>query len=197
MGVDKDKIKEIVSVFYQAPFKVFYVNSEDGETFSVSENTRVFVSLGLSSPHQTLVDIKNILKSSGYKVRLAELKSIRNGNQFVNSITDKEEDQISMYSLEFPEGSYDKNGTDELLESLIKSCKNPDGTIQETGIKDLIKEIQSIKELQLKLNTSNGWDSAAIIKDDNGDYKIFRKNSNFLQMPDDVSYRIGIYVEKE
>ncbi len=197
MGVDKDKIKEIVSVFYQAPFKVFYVNSEDGETFSVSENTRVFVSLGLSSPHQTLIDIKNILKSSGYKVRLAELKSIRNGNQFVNSITDKEEDQISMYSLEFPEGSYDKNGTDELLESLIKSCKNPDGTIQETGIKDLIREIQSIKELQLKLNTSNGWDSAAIIKDDNGDYKIFRKNSNFLQMPDDVSYRIGIYVEKE
>lgn len=197
MGVEKDKIKEIVSVFYQAPFKVFYVNSEDGETFSVSENTRVFVSLGLSSPHQTLLDIKNILKSSGYKARLAELKSVRNGNQFINSITNKEEDQISMYSLDLPEGSYNKKDTEELLESLIKSCKNPDGTIQETGIKDLIKEIQNIKELQLKLNSSNSWDSSAIIRDNNGEYKIFRKNSNFLQMPDDVSYRIGIYVEKE
>ena len=194
MDVDKEKVSEVVSVFYSAPFKVFFVNTDDGVTYKKAE--AVFVSLGLTASIQTITDIKNVLNSSGYKVRIAELKTTRVDGQFLNMITDKTEEEVSKYSLDFPEDSYDAEKTEKLLSDLIQSCKNPDGTIQE-DIKDRVKEIQNIKVLQSKLETTKAWDTSCIIKDKDGEYKIFRKMSNYKQLPGDISYRIGIYVEKE
>ena len=194
MDINKDEIREIVSVFYQAPFKVFYINSEDGKTFSTPKG--LFVSLGLTTPLGILVDIKNILNSTnGYTARLAELSSSRVCGQFVNSITSKGPEEIKPYELDFPEDSYDEEGTESLLRQLVDGCKNPDGTVQESGIRGLIDQIQKIRDLQHKINSASDWNSSVIVK--NGDsYSIFHKTSNYLQLPDDVSFRIGIYVER-
>lgn len=194
MDINKDDVREIVSVFYQAPFKVFYINSEDGKTFSVPKG--LFVSLGLTTPIEILNDIKNILNSTnGYTARLAELSSSRVCGQFINTITSKGPDEIKPYVLDFPKDSYDEEGTERLLHQLVDGCKNPDGTVQESGIKSLVDQIQKIRDLQHKINSSSGWDSSVIMK--NGDsYSIFHKTSNYLQLPDDVSFRIGIYVER-
>lgn len=196
MGVDKDKIREIVEVFYQAPFKVFSVNSGDGKSFS--KISGVFVSLGLTTPIQTLVEIKNILNNTkGHKARLAELESTKFCSQFLNKITEKPEDEIKPYDLIAPENSYDEQQTKILIEDLIQKCKlqfNQETTV-ENNIGNIVQDIQKIKELQQYLNTSGSWEDSVIVKKGN-DYKIFRKISNYNQISEEVNYRIGIYVEE-
>lgn len=196
MGVDKEKIREIVEVFYQAPFKIFGVNSDDGKSFS--KISGVFVSLGLTTPVQTLEEIKNILNNTkGHKARLAELESTKFCGQFLNKITDKSEDEIKPYYLSAPENSYDEKQTKALLEDLVQKCKSQSNeeTNIENNLGDLIQDIQKIKELQQYLNTSGSWDDSVIVKKEN-DYKIFRKTSNYNQINNEVNYRIGIYVEE-
>lgn len=192
MGVDKDKIREIVEVFYQAPFKVFSVNSEDGKSFS--KISGVFVSLGLTTPIQTLIEIKNILNNTkGHKARLAELESTKFCGQFLNKITEKTENEIKPYDLDSPENSYDEKETKVLIEELVQKCRS--GEIVDYSLSGIIQDIQKIKELQQYLDASNGWKDSVIIKKDN-DYKIFRKISNYNQSNQDINYRIGIYVEE-
>ena len=192
MGVDKDKIREIVEVFYQAPFKVFSVNSEDGKSFS--KISGVFVSLGLTTPIQTLIEIKNILNNTkGHKARLAELESTKFCGQFLNKITEKTEDEIKPYDLDSPENSYDEKETRALIEELVQKCRC--GEIVDYSLSGIIQDIQKIKELQQYLDASSGWKDSVIIKKDN-DYKIFRKISNYNQSSQDINYRIGIYVEE-
>lgn len=195
--VDKDKIKEIVEVFYQAPFKVFSVNSEDGKSFS--KISGVFVSLGLTTPIQTLIEIKNILNNvKGHKARLAELESTKFCGQFLNKITEKTEDMIKPYDLSAPENSYDEKQTQALLDQLIQKCKpqlNNEEINIENNLEVIIQDIQKIKELQQYLNTSGGWKDSVIVKK-GSDYKIFRKISNYNQINDEINYRIGIYVEE-
>lgn len=194
--VDKEEIREIVRVFYQSPFKVFYVNSDDGENFSKINGC--FVSLGLTTSLKTIQDICKILNSTkGYTARLAELKSSRVCGQFLNSITGKKEDEVQAYDLDFPKDSYDKKGSDMLLENLAEKYKNPENQLQGEELMELVREIQSIKELQQKISRVSGWDECSIFKDQDGEYKIFQKHSNYQELPDDVCYRIGIYVEKE
>lgn len=192
MGVDKDKIREIVEVFYQAPFKVFSVNSEDGKSFS--KISGVFVSLGLTTPIQTLIEIKNILNNTkGHKARLAELESTKFCGQFLNKITEKTENEIKPYDLDSPENSYDEKETKALIEELVQKCRS--GEIVDYSLGGIIQDIQKIKELQQYLDASSGWKDSVIIKKDN-DYKIFRKISNYNQSSQDINYRIGIYVEE-
>ena len=195
MGVDKDKIREIVEVFYQAPFKVFSVNSEDGESFS--KISGVFVSLGLTTPIQTLIEIKNILNNTkGHKARLAELESTKFCGQFLNRITEKTEDEIKPYDLATPDNSYDEKQTKVLIEELVQKCKIPnDEANVDYSIGEIIQDIQKIKELQQYLDASGGWKDSVIVKKDNN-YKIFRKISNYNQSSNDINYRIGIYVEE-
>ena len=196
MGADKEKIREIVEVFYQAPFKVFGVNSEDGKSFS--KISGVFVSLGLTTPLQTLIEIKNILNNTkGHKARLAELESTKFCGQFLNRITEKSEGEIKPYELKSPDDSYDEKQTRELIDNLVNKCKQEsEGTNIENNIGEIIQDIQKIKELQQYLNTSAGWEDSVIVKKEN-DYKIFRKTSNFNQVSNEINYRIGIYVEEE
>lgn len=196
MGADKEKIREIVEVFYQAPFKVFGVNSEDGKSFS--KISGVFVSLGLTTPLQTLIEIKNILNNTkGHKARLAELESTKFCGQFLNRITEKSEGEIKPYELKSPEDSYDEKQTRELIDNLVNKCKQEsEGINIENNIGEIIQDIQKIKELQQYLNTSGGWEDSVIVKKEN-DYKIFRKTSNFNQVSNEINYRIGIYVEEE
>ncbi len=195
MVVDKEKVRDIVEVFYQAPFKVFTVNTEDGESFSTV--TGVFVSLGLTTPLQTLEEIKNILNNTkGHKARLAELKSTKYYGQFLNQITDKTEDKIEPYKLDTPKDSYDEKQTEKLVEELIESCKTASQNGDSKEIRETTQNILRIKELQNLLKGTNGWEDSVIIKNSSGEYKIFRKTSNYYQQTDNINYRIGIYVEK-
>lgn len=192
MGVDKDKIREIVEVFYQAPFKVFNINSEDGKSFS--KISGVFVSLGLTTPLQTLIEIKNILNNTGHKARLAELESTKFCGQFLNKITNKSEEEIKPYTLSAPENSYDEKQTEVLIGDLIQKCK-PQEVNVENNLGEIIKDIQKIKELQHYLSASGNWKDSVIVKKET-DYKIFRMISNYNQINDEINYRIGIYVEE-
>ena len=196
MGVDKDKVRDIVEVFYQAPFKVFNVNTEDGQSFS--SVTGVFVSLGLTTPLQTLEEITNILNNTkGHKARLAELKSTRYYGQFLNQITEKSEEEIKPYKLETPKDSFNKKQTEELLESMINKCRLSQGDLN-NEIGEITQNILKIKELQNLIDSTpgGGWDDSVIFKKSSGEFKIFRKTSNYYQVDDNVNYRIGIYVEK-
>lgn len=194
MGVDKERVKEIVEVFYQAPFKVFNVNTEDGQSFS--NVSGVFVSLGLTTPLQTLEEIKNILNNTrGHKARLAELKSTRYYGQFLNQITEKDEGEVKPYKLDIPKDSYDEAQTEKLLEEMISICKSSQND-PNNNIGEITQNILKIKELQSLINSTGGWNDSVIFKKSSGEYKVFRKTSNYYQVDDNVNYRIGIYVEK-
>ena len=196
MGVDKDKVRDIVGVFYQAPFKVFNVNTEDGKSFS--SITGVFVSLGLTTPLQTLEEIRNILNNTkGHKARLAELKSTRYYGQFLNQITEKSEEEIKPYKLDTPEDSFDERQTEELLAEMINKCKSSQNDLN-NEIGEITQNILKIKELQNLINSTpgGGWSDSVIFRKSSGEFKIFRKTSNYHQLDDNINYRIGIYVEK-
>jgi hypothetical protein len=200
MAIDKNNVREVVEVFYQAPFKIFSVNSLDGETFTKVDG--VFVSLGLTVPIETITEIKGILnKVKGYKARVAELKSTKMINQFLNVLTDKEESEINSYNLDFPENSYNKEGLEELIKSLHLECKEMYSGSEESKIElekfgEKLQKIQTLKDLREKMNTVFSWDNSVIFKDSEGNYKVFHKNSNYLEQGN-ACYRVGIYVEEE
>lgn len=195
MVIDRENVKRTVEVFYQGPFKVFTVNSEDNETFC-RDKKGVFVSLGLTTSLETITEIKDILnKVPGVKARVAELKSSRLYGQFLNSITEREESGVKPYVLDYPDNSYDRAASEALVKSLTDSCKDSD--TQDIG--KVIKDIQKIRELQNLLDEGDGWKNSVIFKNEAGDYKIFYKTSNYYPLNDEKesSYRIGIYVEED
>ena len=200
MAIDKNNVREVVEVFYQAPFKIFSVNSLDGEAFAKVDG--VFVSLGLTVPIEMIQEIRDILnKVKGYKARVAELKSTKMINQYLNTITDKNENEINSYKLDFPENSYDKEGLEELIKSLHIECKEMYSGSDESKVElekfgEKLQEIQVLKELREKMNTVFSWDNSVIFKDSEGNYKVFHRNSNYLEQGD-TCYRVGIYVEEE
>ena len=154
MAIDKNNVREVVEIFYQAPFKIFSVNSLDGETFTKVDG--VFVSLGLTVPIETNTEIKDILnRVKGYKARVAELKSTKMINQFLNVLTDKEEGEVNSYNLDFPENSYNKEGLEELIKSLHLECKEMYSGSEESKIElekfgEKLQEIQTLKDLREK-----------------------------------------------
>ncbi len=199
MAIDKNSVREVVEVFYQAPFKIFSVNSLDGETFTKVDG--VFVSLGLTVPIGVVQEIRDILnKVKGYKAKLAELKSTKQVGQFLNVLTEKNESEVNTYSLDFPENSYSKEGLDELLRTLHLECKEiyagDESNVNLEKFGNKLQEIQVLKELKEKMNTVFSWDNSIVFKDPEGNYKIFHKNSNYLEKGD-TCYRVGIYVEEE
>ena len=97
MAVHKDRIHELVEIFYQRRFKTFYVNSENGKTFSTPSG--VFVSLGITTPLRVLWDMQKVL-SQEYNACLAEIKSDIVGGQYMNIVTDRKEDEIAQYIID-------------------------------------------------------------------------------------------------
>ena len=92
----KDKIHNLVSVFYRNTFKTFYVNSYDGEEFE--KPFGIFVSLGITTSLKTLNDIKEIIEDNGFNATLAEISSKRRTSQFLNTIIRTSE--ISQYDTD-------------------------------------------------------------------------------------------------
>jgi hypothetical protein len=194
--IKKETIHELVEVFYQPPFKTFYINSLDGQAFSKSLG--VFVSLGITTSMKTLQDIKEVLqKTSGYNAALVEIKSQKVAGQFLNTVIEKPETEVTQYEMtEYPEKWYSEEESKKLLQDMKEAIEKGETTATEyagkvTRLEELIKK--------LDWNYPGGWVNHVIQVTPDGDYKIFHKMVNYRQDPTDgVEYRIGIYVtEKE
>lgn len=196
MAINKETIHELVEVFYQPPFKTFYINSSDGETFI--KPLGVFVSLGITTSLRVLQDIRDVLsKSSGLSARLAEIKSQKVAGQFLNSIVPKKEEDIIQYSMStFPDLCMGEVESKDLLKGMKDKMASPENNTDVKALYDLCPKISKLSELIDKLNSNPiGWKDHMIQETPEGEYRIFHKKVNYQRSEDDGSeYRIGIYV---
>lgn len=194
--INRDKVHELVGIFYQPTYKTFYINSPDGQT--VTEPLGVFVSLGITTSRKTLENICNIISSNKeYVAQIVEIKSQKIGDTYVNTVIPQEPGTIpEQYRLEdIPEDVLYKEQALEELEQM-KNLMTP-----ESDVKILTKYGSRLQRLQYlidKLNESNGWDSHVIQKcgEEDSAYRIYHLLVNYLKK-DDVEYRIGILVNEK
>jgi len=185
----REKINEVVEVFYQQNFKTFYINSIDGKTFV--KPVGVFVSLGITTSLKALEDIRSVIANTeGYSAVIAEISSKKVGNQFLNTIINLETPK--QYTLDNSgENILNKEESEEELRKL-KEKMNTDEDIM--ILQKYAPKISKLQDLINKLTTSNGWESHSILKDGE-DYKIYHQNVNYKK-EEDIEYRIGIFVSE-
>jgi len=183
MALDKDRIHELVEIFYQKPpFKTFYVNSNDGESFVKALG--VFVSLGITTSMKILEDLRDILgKTPGLKSRIVEIKSYKIAGTFMNQVTsdDPHQYEVDPESVAPNVVLSEAEATKELKE------------LEESGKRE---EASKLKEAILRVNEApDPWISRQVMRLENGGYRVFHKYVNYKK-EDDTEYRIGIYVEE-
>lgn len=187
-NINRDKIHSLVEVFYQPPFKTFYINSVDGETFV--KPIGVFVSLGITTSLKVLDDIKEVInETKEYNAVLSEISSKKVAGQFLNTVI--KTDNPRQYKI--------KKFSDQILNEeksraelqRIKSLMDPSQSLE--TLKEYAPKISRLQDLIDKLTSTNGWDAHLIQKDDNGEYRIFHQYINYKK-EGDVEYRIGIFV---
>ena len=189
MDINKDKIQNLVSVFYRNTFKIFYINSCDGENFV--KPFGVFVSLGITTSMKTLNDIKDIIRSNGYDACLAEISSKKDSGQYLNTLITVE--NIKQYDSEIcDDGNYmDREmANNRLLELRSQITSEQDLQL----LKELVPKISYLEDIISKLNNNYGWDSH-LIKESGDSYQLYHKLVNYKK-DNDVEYRIGIYVSE-
>lgn len=188
--ISKEKIYDLVGVFYQPTYKTFSVNSIDGESFI--KPVGVFVSLGMTTSMKGLEDMKNIITDSGeYIAQIAEISSKKVGSQFLNTIIN-----ISNPTQYESEIGDDVMNEEESLAELerLKSLMTPEQDLE--VLKKYAPKISKLQDLINKLTRSNNWPYHLIQKKDD-DYGVYHKFLNYKR-DGDTEYRIGIYVrEKE
>ena len=186
--INRDKVHELVKLFYQPTYKTFYVNSEDGK--DLTRPLGVFVSLGMTTSLKTLTDIKDFINGNkNYNAILAEISSKKVGDQFINTVTNQTDPK--QYKLEeFPSNIMTKEEVYKELEEM-KDKMNPNSSLE--LLTEYGPKVHKLEYLATRLTESNGWDSHMIQRDGEKDYRIFHNYVNYLKK-DGVEYRIGIYV---
>lgn len=177
MKYNKDQIHEIVEVFYQNPFKTFYVNSEDGTKFV--KPIGVFVSLGMTTSMNTIENIKDILNNyNDLTAELAEISSKKVTSQYLNTVVDHG-DTVRQYEiLDVPQKCYNRE------ESLEHFKDYPEQTW-----KSLFDRIEI---------SDDGWSKNYLQELPDGSIRIFHRTVNYTKDPsDEIEYRIGIYVTSD
>lgn len=188
----KEKLRDLIGVFYRNTFKIFYINSCDGETFT--QPLGLFVSLGITTSPNILENMRDILESNGYTATICEISSKRFGGQFMNTVIE----QVSpkQYELtEFGEDILDRPSAVSLLEEYKKHI-NQDQDLE--VLKTLVPKAARLEELISKLDRTSGWGLHMIQKsnlNDTENFNIFHKFVNYKEV-DGVEYRLGIYVSK-
>jgi hypothetical protein len=189
----RERIKNIIEIFYRPKFKIFNINSLDGKVFNHLEG--VFVSLGITTSMKVMEDIAEVINTedSGLKATVAEISSKKVVNQYLNTVTKKTEvEQYLIPNLDDP-GLLDKEASLKLLESL-KQNLSEEADLED--LKNLTPKISKLATLIQKLDKSSGWDGHMIQEDGEEFYRIFHKFVNYKKVGD-IEYRIGIYVEEE
>ena len=191
MAINREKIHDLVEVFYQPTFKTFYINSTNGTTFI--KPIGVFVSLGITTSMKVLEDMKEIINSTEeYEACLVEISSKKVAGQFLNTIINKEEPQ--QYKLtDFSTNIMNEKESREELDRM-KELMNPE---QDLGIlKTYAPRISRLQDLIDKLTTTDGWDAHLIQNCGEGEYRIFHQYVNYRK-EGDIEYRLGIYVKEK
>lgn len=187
--ISREKVHDLVKLFYHPTYKTFYINSEDGKEFS--KPLGVFVSLGITTSLRTLNNIKDFIESNKeYKAEIVEISSKKIDDQFLNTIINR--DNPSQYRLEeLPVGIMTR---EEVIKELdeMKSRMSPAASLE--TITEYSHRVHKLQYLVDRLDESNGWDSHMIQKEDS-DYRIFHLNVNY-DKKEGVEYRIGILVNE-
>lgn len=178
-------LRDIVEMFYHSPFKIFNVNSTDGET--IVKPFGHFISLGITTSGASINQIKEYIENSdyGFQARVVELKSTRSERygDYVNSISSVE---TQKYVSEPPEDLkvYEQDEVDKLISEI-------DAEIEE-GIYDRAPFKQKLQDTLKKI--TNWEDYALQVKDFQPG--VFHRYINYCKK-DNSEYRIGIYVTKD
>lgn len=188
--IDREKIHDLVEVFYQPTFKTFFVNSVDGNTFT--KPTGIFVSLGITTSLKVLIDIRDVINSTDeYTATLVEISSKKIAGQFLNTVTNRDPKQYEITDFS-NETIMDFEESTKELERLKKIIEDKSDKSLKL-LKEYAPKITRLKDLMEKLNSTNGWNAHLIQKTDSGDYRIFHKFVNYNKVGD-LEYRLGIYV---
>ena len=190
-NISRDKIHSLVEVFYQPPFKTFYVNSVDGETFV--KPIGVFVSLGITTSLKVLDDIRQIIDGNEkYNAVLSEITSKKVAGQFLNTVVYTGNPR--QYKItEFSDSILDEEKAREELQKM-KVMMDPSQSLE--VLKEYAPKISRLQDLVDKLTTTKGWDAHLIQKDENGEYRIFHQYINYKKVGD-IEYRVGIFVTEK
>ena len=180
-------LRDIVELFYQPPFKIFNVNSVDGET--LVRPFGYFISLGITTSFDILKNIRDLISKSdyGFEARLVELESIKSDEygDFLNVLSDLQENEIKKYPSTPPENIevLEKEDAENLLSELTEKINSGDYSVSmyRQKLADTIKKI------------ANWEDHGLQIKD--GQPGVFHKFINYKKT-DNAEFRIGIYVTK-
>lgn len=190
-NINRDKIHSLVGVLYQPPFKTFYVNSVDGETFV--KPVGVFVSLGITTSLKVLEDIKEIINNSKeFNAVLSEISSKKIAGQFLNTVI-KVGNPKQYRITEFPDSIMDETRSREELQRM-KLLMDPSQSLE--TLKEYAPKISRLQDLIDKLTSTNGWDAHLIQKDENDEYRIFHQYINYKK-EGDIEYRVGIFVTEK
>lgn len=188
-NINREKIHSLVEVFYQPPFKTFYVNSVDGETFV--KPIGVFVSLGITTSLKVLDDIRGIIdETKEYSAVLSEISSKKIAGQFLNTVINT--GSPHQYKItNFSDQILDEEKAREEL-GKMKALMDPSQSLE--TLREYAPKISRLQDLIDKLTSTNGWDAHLIQKDDEkGEYRIFHQYINYKK-ENDVEYRVGIFV---
>ena len=189
MPISREKIHELVEVFYQPTFKTFYVNSIDEETFI--KPIGVFVSLGITTSLKVVNSIKEIISGYNYNTKIVEISSRNINGQFLNTIISENPHQ---YRIDESDKILEH---DKALEELcrLKALMKPEESLD--TLQYYAPKIQKLQGLIDELNKNpQGWENHVIKLEDDGNYKIFHKLVNYKKT-DDMEYRIGIFVSEK
>ena len=185
IGDYKIILRDIIELFYQPPFKIFNVNSVDGET--LVRPFGYFISLGITTSLDFLKNLRDIISRSdyGFEAKLVELKSIKSDEfgDYLNMITSKSESEISKYPSEIKGEVLGEQEVNELLQSINSKIDSGDYSL--TPLK------QKLSDITKKIDN---WDEYGVQMKDGlpgiyHKYVNYRKNEN-------SELRIGIYVTK-
>jgi hypothetical protein len=177
----RERIKNIIEIFYRPKFKIFNINSLDGKVFNHLEG--VFVSLGITTSMKVMEDIAEVINTedNGLKATVAEISSKKVVNQYLNTVVKKTEvEQYLIPNLDDP-GLLDKEASLKLLESLKQNLSEKADL---EDLKNLTPKISKLATLIQKLDKSSGWDGHMIQEDGEEFYRIFHKFVNYKKVGD-------------
>lgn len=182
MALDKDRIHELVGIFYQPPFKTFYINSTDGQNFE--KPTGVFVSFGITTSWEKMKEIQDALdRTPGIKTEFVEIESVKVGGQYMNHIISRSPKQYETTPDSVrPCVVLDEEESSAELQKLIDS---PDRE-NYVKLKDAITRIQE---------SDAPWVNQKVMRLESGGYRVFHRFTNYKK-EGEHEFRLGIYVEE-